>query len=153
VAGGITSSYVYDGEDIVREVKGGTTLRYVHGPGMDEPLAREDGSGALTYMHTDGLGSIVKHTSQAGVVVHEYRYDPWGEIEVGASEPGFAFSGREWDPEVGLFYYRARYYDPKAGRFLSEDVARADLNLYAYANMLAAVRKCGNLTGLSTWVG
>jgi RHS repeat-associated protein len=39
----------------------------------------------------------------------------------GGSSSGFAFTGREWDPEAGLYYYRARYYDPKIGRFLSED--------------------------------
>ncbi len=46
-----------------------------------------------------------------------------------------AFTGREWDPEIGLYYYRARYYDPKAGRFLSEDpigFAGGDVNLYSY---------------------
>ena len=53
--------------------------------------------------------------------IHEYRYDAWGKIEVGASEPGYAFTGREWDPEAGVYYYRARYYDPAVGRFLSVD--------------------------------
>lgn len=121
VAGGVTTSYTYDGEDVFREIRGAATFKYVHGPGMDELLAREDGSGALMYYHADGLGSIVKHTSQAGAVVHEYRYDAWGNIELGASESGYAFTGREWDPEIGLAYYRARYYDPKVGRFTSED--------------------------------
>jgi RHS repeat-associated protein len=45
-----------------------------------------------------------------------------------------AFTGREWDPEAGLYYYRARYYDPKVGRFISEDPIgfSADVNFYAY---------------------
>ena len=43
------------------------------------------------------------------------QYDAWGNLESGASEPGYAFTGREWDPETGLYYYRARYYDPKVG--------------------------------------
>jgi RHS repeat-associated protein len=123
VAGGVTTSYLYDGEDILREIKGPATFRYVHGPGTDEPLAREQGSGALTYYHADGLGSVMKRTSQAGAIVHEYRYDAWGNIESGASEPGHAFTSREWDADVGLAYYRARYYDPSAGLFISEDPA------------------------------
>ena len=100
-------------------MRGTTSLKYVHGLGTDEPLAAEDGCGPLTYYHVDGLGSIRKRTNQAGAVVHEYRYDAWGNIEMGASEPGYAFTGREWDPESGLYYYRARYYDPRVGRFIS----------------------------------
>jgi RHS repeat-associated protein len=51
--------------------------------------------------------------------------------------PGFgikAFTAREWDPETGLYYYRARYYDPKGGRFLSEDPIGfgGGVNFYAY---------------------
>ena len=134
VAGGVTTVYTYDAEYVLREVRGGSTSKYVHGLGIDEPLAWEDGSGVLAYYHADALGSIVKRTSQAGAVVHEHRYDAWGNIETGASEPGFAFTGREWEPETGLYYYRARYYDPKLGRFVSEDPIGflADSNFYRY---------------------
>jgi RHS repeat-associated protein len=135
IAGGVTTSYVYDLFDLLRETRGGVTLKYVHGTRVDEPVAREDGTGTLTYYHADDLGSVSKLTNQAGAVVHEYRYDAWGKIETGASEPGFAFTGREWDVELGLYYYRARYYDPSAGRFLSEDfVGHPGRSLYAYVD-------------------
>jgi RHS repeat-associated protein len=133
IAGGVTTTYTYDGVAILREERGSATLKYVQGPSIDEPLAREDGSGTLTYYQADGLGSIVKRTNQAGAVVHEYRYDAWGSVESGAGEPGYAFTGREWDPEIGLYYYRARYYDPVTGTFASADPIESP-QLYAYAN-------------------
>jgi RHS repeat-associated protein len=135
VAGGVTASYAYDQEDVLREARGVSTLKYIHGPGTVEPLAREDGAGALTYYHSDGLASIVKFTSQGGAVVHEYRYDTWGNIEAGASEPGYAFTGREWDPEIGFHYFRARYLSASLGRFVSEDPIRygGGANFFAYA--------------------
>jgi RHS repeat-associated protein len=45
-----------------------------------------------------------------------------------------AFTGREWDPEINLYYYRARYYDPKVGRFISEDPIglTGGVNFYGY---------------------
>jgi RHS repeat-associated protein len=135
VAAGITTQYTYDGEDVLRTIDSdGTTYTYVQGTGIDEPLAREDASGNLTYYHSDGLGSVVKMTDPSGAVVHEYRYDAWGNIESGEAEPGFAFTGREWEPETGLYYYRARYYDPAAGRFISEDPLglSAGINTYTY---------------------
>jgi RHS repeat-associated protein len=64
------------------------------------------------------------------------RYDAWGNLELGATTSGYAFTGREWDPEAGLSYYRARYYDPQIGRFNSEDPMRlggGDTNFYQYA--------------------
>jgi RHS repeat-associated protein len=62
------------------------------------------------------------------------RYDAWGNVEIGATEPGFAFTGREWDPVPGLHYYRARYYDSALARFISVDPLghRADPNEYSY---------------------
>ncbi len=54
---------------------------------MDEPLAVDDGT-ALSYFHADGLGSIVKMTDGSGAVTLTRQYDAWGNLEVGASEPG-----------------------------------------------------------------
>jgi RHS repeat-associated protein len=62
------------------------------------------------------------------------EYDPYGNPIQGGTTSGHAFTGREWDAETGLYYYRARYYDPKIGRFLSEDPIGllGGINLYAY---------------------
>jgi RHS repeat-associated protein len=140
VAGGKTYRYAYSGMDILRETvtdgSGTTTYRYIHGPGIDEPLARENvTAGTVEYYHADGLGSIVATTNQAGTIVSTRQYDAWGNLEIGASDPGYAFGGYHWDPEIGLYYVRARYLDPKLGRFISEDPIgfAGGLNLYAYA--------------------
>jgi RHS repeat-associated protein len=132
VAGGVTTTWAYDAEDILRQVGGSTTFRYVHGPEVDEPLARED-SGALSYYNADALMSVVALTNQAGTVIRSVRYDSWGRIEQGA-DAGYGFAGREWEPEIGAYYVRARYLDPTGGRFLSEDPIRFDggVNFYAY---------------------
>jgi RHS repeat-associated protein len=137
VAGGVTTGYTYAGDNILREIRGATTLKYVHGPDIDEPLAVDDGT-SFSYYHADALGSVVKRTNSAGAATLSRQYDAWGNQESGASEGGCSFTGREWDPEVGLYYYRARYYDPKIGAFISEDpIGPADraldeLNAYRY---------------------
>jgi RHS repeat-associated protein len=124
--------------DILQETVAGattTTYRYIHGPGIDEPLARQNtATSAIDYYHADGLGSIVHTTDSAGAIVSTRRYDAWGKPEASADQPGFAFTGREWDPETGLYYYRARYYAPKIGRFLSQDPIgfAAGPNFYNY---------------------
>ena len=133
VAGG-TTTYAYDQDDLIRETAGGVAIKYIHGDEIDEPLASENASGALSSYHADALGSAVKIADPAGSVVHTNRYDAWGGLESGGERSGFAFTGREWDPETGLHYYRTRYYDPAAGRFLSEDTAglMGGFNLYRY---------------------
>jgi RHS repeat-associated protein len=132
VAAAIATAYVYDAWDILREVDGSHTYRYVHSGSTDEPLGRDE-SGALTYYHADGLGSVHKRTDQSGVVVHEYRFDAWGSVEAGSSEPGYSFTGREWDPQTALYYYRARYFSPGMGRFISEDPLSFDAGVHFYA--------------------
>ncbi len=126
------------GEDILLEFDGAGALlaRTSHGQGTDQPLAVERG-GQSFYYHADHQGSIRKITDSAGLVVNSYDYDSYGNIEAsfeGIANP-FTYTGRELDAESGLYFYRARYYDPATGRFLSEDpigFAGGDPNLYSY---------------------
>jgi RHS repeat-associated protein len=106
-------------------------VTYLHGPGIDEPLARE-AAGVRTYYHADGLGSIVERTDATGSVIASHTYDSFGQA-LGLGN-GYAYTGREWDGEDALLYYRARHYDPKIGRFVSEDPIKwaGGINLYAY---------------------
>jgi len=138
VAGSVTTAYAYDGEGILRQVRGAEILKYVHGPDIDEPLSVEDGA-TTSFFHSDGLGSVVQVTSLSGAVTLTRRYDAWGNLEAGANDSGFAFTGREWDSEIGLYYYRARYYDSRLGRFISEDPLGFwdGTNVFAYVHSRA----------------
>jgi len=136
--------YIYDNEDILLELDGSNniTARYTHGPGIDEPLIVEKGGQSFFY-HADGLGSITEITDTAGVVKQQYTYSSFGNIE-SQLDPNFiqpyTFTSREFDSETGLYFYRARYYDPAIGRFLSEDPLRGvvtlpqSLNRYPYVS-------------------
>jgi len=134
VAGGVTHTYVSDKDSLLEErVSTGQTLRYVEGSATDQHLAMQDGA-AVTYYVANHLGSVVQATNSIGAVTLMRKYDPWGNILSGAGSAGWAFTGREWDPEAGLAYYRARYYDPSSGRFISEDPIglRGGMHRFAY---------------------
>lgn len=143
----LLKQYIYDDEDILFEFNGSDVLqaRYTHGIGIDEPLIMErdlDISGSFDpseqfFYHTDGLGSIVDLTNNTGVIAQSYVYDSFGNIiqQTGSMINPYTYTGREHDTESGLYYYRARYYDPTIGRFMQEDpigFAGGDINLYNY---------------------
>ncbi len=89
------------------------------------------------YYHHNHQGSISHLTNNSGTVVNSYVYDSYGgRISVSESviQP-YSYTGREYDVESGLYFYRARYYDTVIGRFLNEDPIRyrgEDQNLYNY---------------------
>jgi RHS repeat-associated protein len=145
------TTYVYNGPQIIAEyVSGALVRKFIYGPGIDEPLAMiiPSGGNAGTYWYFyDGLGSVVALVNgSTGAIVERYIYDAFGNTAVcdgqgnlrtpNASLFGnpFMFTGRQYDPETGLYYYRARMYSPAIGRFLQPDpIGYADsMNLYAY---------------------
>ena len=140
-----TTTYVYDNEDIILEVltkveDGQTkteTTRFTHGPGIDEPLAVEKKK-EIYFYHADGLGSVVALTDSEQKAVESYDYDSFGNFKHkgGKVKNTYTFTGREWDKEIGLYFYRARYYDSSSGRFIQSDPIglAGGLNLYQYAN-------------------
>lgn len=130
VVNGVATAYLLDGQDVVSEISGGNSIHTLHGPMVDQPLSR-----AGLYFTPDHLGSTTTLTDGAGSVVQQYRYSPFGETSRSTTVNNpFQFTGREKD-ETGLYYYRARHYSPKWGRFVSQDpigFAGGDANLYAY---------------------
>jgi len=123
-ANGTITRYVHDREDILFEYDGtnNITARYTHGPGIDDLIGMERGGQSYFY-HTDGLGSITQITDSSKQTVASYSYDAFGNItsKEGSLTNPYTYTGREYDSESGLYYYRARFFDPKIGRFLQPD--------------------------------
>jgi len=132
-----TFIYAYDGTGIVETVNasGGVLARYSQGPIIDEPLAEQQ-SDTTDYYDADGNGSITSLTNVTGALAQTYTFDSYGNTtnSSGSLTNFFQYNAREFDTETGLYFYRARYYDPTAGRFLREDPLRfrAGINFYAY---------------------
>ena len=136
LAGTITG-LTYDGVDLVAEYNSGGTLlrRYVHGPGVDEPLVWYEGTTTTnkTWLYQDQLGSVIGTANSAGTSTAIHSYGPYGEPNI-ATGIRFRYTGQPVLGSLNLYYYKARFYSPALGRFLQTDPIGIadDLNLYAY---------------------
>ncbi len=132
-----TSIFAYDGDNVVEETNasGGVVARYSQGFNFDEPLAMLRSS-TTSYYEQDGLGSVTSLSNTAGALAQTYTFDSFGNqtASSGSLTNSFRYTGRELDTETNLYFYRARYFDPAAGRFLSEDPIGFEIgpNFYAY---------------------
>ncbi len=125
---GQVTRYVYDGWHIVEEYGSSDdipTARYTYGVETDAVLSVHRGGQSFFY-HADSRGSIRAITDTAGTVVNRYAYDSFGRIagKFETIDNAFMFTGREFDDESELYYYRTRMYKPAIGRFLTIQVHR-----------------------------
>ena len=108
---------------------------YGNGPGPIEQINTT--TGTTSYLLTDQLGSTRALTNSAGTPTANYTYDPWGNTTATTGTPTtpFLYAGQYKDPATGLYYLRARWYDPATGQFLSLDPQVATTNApYNYAS-------------------
>jgi RHS repeat-associated protein len=103
-------------------------------------LKLEDGLRNINifFTHRYRLGTIRDVTSNIGAIQNHITYNKFGRF-ITQTNPNvrsrFNYTGREFDGEAGLYYYRSRYYDPVGGRFIGEDAIgflAGDPNLYRY---------------------
>ncbi|CAH2706644.1 hypothetical protein NCPPB1935_02510 [Xanthomonas campestris pv. nigromaculans] len=151
--GGTSTQYLYDRLDTVQETQGTTINPILTGLGIDQRYARND-TGGRTYFLTDQLGSTRLLTNAAGTAVQRYDYDPYGattQSSAAYTNP-YQYTGRERDIS-GLYHYRARYYRPQWGRFISEDPIglTGGNNSYAYVggNPISYVDPNGTIAWLA----
>jgi RHS repeat-associated protein len=129
-----TTNFLYDGANAVQEFGTNPTANLLTG-GVDERFQRTTATETDNYL-TDAQGSTLALTSASGATEAQYSYAPYGNFTLmGSTTNSYGYTGREFDG-LGIDYYRARYYNPTTGRFLSEDPAGfrgSGTNLYAYA--------------------
>ncbi|MEW6367312.1 MAG: RHS repeat-associated core domain-containing protein [Acidobacteriota bacterium] len=141
---GVLTRFLYHEEDVWMQLRadGWPERYYFHGPGIDEPLWTWQGEFTDSHFYMpDALGTIRdmrNYTWTGNPIVASFTYDSFGQITSSTPPPGapdiYRYTGREWDPESGLYAFRSRFYDPHTGRFLAEDPFgfMADENFYRY---------------------
>jgi RHS repeat-associated protein len=134
---GVSTNYVYDRLNGVEEQNGsGQVIGDMLGGALDDWFTRTDSSGTNTMLR-DGTNSTAGLVNSGGSLATQFTYEPFGRTTFSGSGSTnlYRFTGREIDAS-GLYFMRARYYNPVLQRFLSPDpmgFAGGSMNLYSYA--------------------
>jgi RHS repeat-associated protein len=124
VVNGVPTIYVQDVAAqlplVLTETTGGQTKRYLYG---NDLLSQASPADAPKYYHADGVGSTRAISDIAGAVAESYTYGAFGTSrgQAGAASQDHLYSGEQFEASLGIYYLRARFYDPDAGRFLTKD--------------------------------
>jgi RHS repeat-associated protein len=128
---GVTTQYLVEDDvnptgypQVMEEIAGGVVQR-VYAYGLQRISEDQVVNNAWTpsfYVY-DGAGSVRQLTNAAGAVTDTYEYDAFGNKinSTGTTPNNYLYRGEQYDPDLGLYYLRARYYDPATGRFFSRD--------------------------------
>jgi RHS repeat-associated protein len=137
---GVTTQYLVEDDvnptgypQVVDEtVNGAVTRQYTYGlqriSGNLSPVITGNSTWTPSFYGYDGFGSVRQLTNSAGVVTDEYEYDAFGNsfTRQGTTPNNYLYRGEQYDSDLGLYYLRARYYNPNTGRFLSRDPYEGD---------------------------
>ena len=143
---GVTTGYVYNGgSQVLCEYEdGGLKQEYIYGIYIDEPIVMIKSDNSKYFYHQNQQFSVVALSDAGGNIVEEYNYtSPYGTMMIydgtgtqlsdSDYSNSYSFTGRRWDSESGIWYFRNRSYSDRLGRFLSHDPSGFSdgMNLYA----------------------
>jgi RHS repeat-associated protein len=137
---GLTTHYAYEYTEVVLELDGSGNQKALNVRGH-KLLTRVTSAGSSWFMY-NGHGDVTALTNGANTVQATYYYDAFGvhREQTGAADNPYRYSGYTFDEESGLYYLKARFYDPELARFMQEDTYRGNsadplsLNLYTYVS-------------------
>ncbi len=157
----MTTRFAYDGQDVWADLDGSNNVkvRYLRGDVVDQVFARSVAAGqtnaGVAWYLTDRLGSVRDLMDGSQAVRDHLDYGGFGVVTESVASFGdrYKFTGREYDPDAGLQYNRARFYDQRPGRWISEDpigFGGNDSNLSRYVGNEPSDAK--DPSGLSEWI-
>jgi RHS repeat-associated protein len=129
-ANGVTTKYLVDDlnptgyTQVFDELTGSTVTRtYTYGLQRISENQVVDSVWTPSFYGYDGFGTVRQLTNTAGAVTDTFEYDAFGNAitHTGTTPNNYLYRGEQFDPDLGLYYLRARYYNPQTGRFMSRD--------------------------------
>ncbi len=134
IVNGVTTQYLVDDlnptgyPQVVEELAGGpsgSTVQRTYAYGLQRISQTQiiDNQWVTSYYGYDGAGNVRQLTNASGVVTDTYDYDAFGNVinKTGTTPNNYLYRGEQFDPDLGMYYFRARYYNPATGRFMSRD--------------------------------
>jgi len=147
---GVTTKYLVEDDvnptglpQVLEETINGVVQRtYTYGLQRISESQMVNSVWTTSFYGYDGAGSVRQLTNSAGIVTDEYLYDAFGNsfTKTGTTPNNYLYRGEQYDSDLGLYYLRARYYNPNTGRFMSRDLEDgkakdpASLHKYLYAD-------------------
>ncbi|WP_314305407.1 RHS repeat-associated core domain-containing protein [Brevibacillus parabrevis] len=139
---GAQTKYVYLSGRVIEELDATNALKARNVWGNELLFRQDAAAGKKGYYHYNSHGDVVAISDATGQELNTYTYDTWGNLtaKTEAMSNPYQYSGEMYEEKTGFYYLRARYYDPKVGRFVSEDTYKGavdnplSLNRYTYVH-------------------
>jgi RHS repeat-associated protein len=130
-ASGVTTRYLVDDlnptgyAQVVEETVNGAPQReYTYGLQRIDEYQIVNNAWTVSYYGYYGFGTVRQLTNASGAVTDTWEYDAFGNVlnHTGSTPNEMLYRGEQYDPDLGLYYLRARYYNPQTDRFMSRDL-------------------------------